>query len=107
MVEAQEPEKKKYIIGIDLGTTNSAVAIYLPKSMNDERCIIENQEGIRTTPSMVTIKKDQTELVGKPSKTVSTREFDRTFYDAKRMFGKQFNDPNVQDNMKLWPFELT
>ena len=56
---------------------------------------------------MVTIKKDKTELVGKPSKTVSTREFDRTFYDAKRMFGKQFNDPNVQENMKLWPFELT
>lgn len=89
------------ILGIDLGTTNSAMAFVeggKPK-------IIENKEGNRTTPSIVATKGTE-RVVGQIAKRQSVTNPQNTIYSVKRFIGKQFNDPEVQRDIKMMPYEV-
>ncbi|MGB4106394.1 MAG: molecular chaperone DnaK [Alphaproteobacteria bacterium] len=90
------------IIGIDLGTTNSCVAIMEGK----EPRVIENSEGARTTPSMVAFSKDGERLVGQPAKRQAVTNPDNTLYAVKRLIGRRFDDPEVQKMAKTAPFKI-
>ena len=79
------------IIGIDLGTTNSCVAVMDGKTPK----VIENAEGSRTTPSIVGILDDGERLVGQPAKRQGVTNPSNTFYAIKRLIGRPFNDPVV------------
>jgi len=90
------------IIGIDLGTTNSAVAIIeggAPK-------IIENAEGMRTTPSIVALAKNGDRMVGITAKRQSITNPKNTIYQIKRFIGHNFDEPDVQKDLKMIPFEM-
>jgi len=88
-------------IGIDLGTTYSCVGIW----KNDRVEIISNDQGNRTTPSYVAFN-DQERLIGDSAKNQASMNPINTLYDAKRMIGKKYNDHTVQEDMKLWPFNV-
>ncbi|MBI3627327.1 MAG: molecular chaperone DnaK [Candidatus Sungbacteria bacterium] len=90
------------IIGIDLGTTNSAVA-YVE---GGEPKIIENKEGNRTTPSVVALSKTGDRLVGLLAKRQAVTNPRNTFYSIKRLIGRKFTDAEVQKDLKLLPYEL-
>ena len=90
------------IIGIDLGTTNSCVAIMDGK---DPR-VIENSEGARTTPSMIGFSKDNERLVGQPAKRQAVTNPESTLYGIKRLIGRRFNDPQVQKMKEHAPFKI-
>ena len=90
------------IIGIDLGTTNSCVAIMDGKTPK----VIENAEGARTTPSIVGILDDGERLVGQPAKRQGVTNPANTFYAIKRLIGRTFNDPVVTKDKGLSPFEI-
>jgi molecular chaperone DnaK len=90
------------VIGIDLGTTNSCVAIMDGK---DTR-VIENSEGARTTPSMVAFTKDGERLVGQPAKRQAVTNPDNTLYAVKRLIGRRFEDAEVQKMLKTAPFHI-
>ncbi len=90
------------IIGIDLGTTNSCVAVMDGK----EARIIENAEGARTTPSMVAFGKDGERLVGQPAKRQAVTNPDKTLYAVKRLIGRPFKDKQVQEMAKNAPFKI-
>ncbi len=90
------------IIGIDLGTTNSCVAIMdgkLPK-------VIENAEGVRTTPSVVAILEDGERLVGQPAKRQAVTNPENTFFAIKRLIGRTFSDPMVEKDRGMVPYEI-
>ncbi|MGA1154367.1 MAG: molecular chaperone DnaK [Burkholderiaceae bacterium] len=90
------------IIGIDLGTTNSCVAILeagQPK-------VIENSEGARTTPSIIAYMEDGEILVGAPAKRQAVTTPKNTLYAAKRLIGRKFTDKEVQKDIELMPFEI-
>src|SRR5476651_1603226 len=90
------------IIGIDLGTTNSCVAIMdgkLPK-------VIENAEGARTTPSVVAIIDDSERLVGQPAKRQAVTNPSNTFFAIKRLIGRPYTDPMVQKDKGMVPFDF-
>ena len=88
-------------IGIDLGTTYSCVGWW-----KDNRCeIIANDQGNRTTPSFVAFT-DSERLIGDGAKNQSAMNPENTVYDAKRLIGRKFNDPIVQAEMKLFPFDV-
>src|SRR5947208_6327502 len=90
------------IIGIDLGTTNSCVAIMeggKPK-------VIENSEGARTTPSVVAYTDDGEVLVGASAKRQAVTNAKNTVYAVKRLIGRKFDDPEVQKAVKVSPFEI-
>ncbi|MCA9382460.1 Hsp70 family protein, partial [Candidatus Dojkabacteria bacterium] len=92
------------ILGIDLGTTNSAMAVM----QGGKPEVIANKEGGRTTPSMVALdknKKDQV-LVGVQSKNQMVVNPENTFYSIKRLIGRRWEDEEVQRDVKLLPFEL-
>ncbi|MCL5261559.1 MAG: molecular chaperone DnaK [Gammaproteobacteria bacterium] len=91
------------IIGIDLGTTFSCVAI-LEQSGNVR--VIENSEGHRTTPSIVAFTKDEEILVGEPAKRQAVTNPKNTFYAIKRLIGRKFDDTVVQHNIKTAPFKI-
>ena len=91
----------RYYIGIDLGTTYSCVAVY--RNGNVE--IIPNQMGERTMPSVVSFT-DNGRLIGKEAKKQITKNYKNTIYDVKRLIGRNYSDPIVQEDMKLWPFKL-
>ena len=96
MVEEQKRAQPEVIIGIDAGTTNFAVARW--EYSHDAVTVIQNQEGQRTTPSMISIRtRDDTVQVGTPAKTVAIRQPETTFYDAKRMIGKSYEDESIQE----------
>jgi molecular chaperone DnaK len=81
----------EYVIGIDLGTTNSCVSIMeggVPK-------VIENAEGQRTTPSIVAFTNDGQRLVGAPAKRQAVTNPENTLYATKRLIGRRFEDANV------------
>ena len=90
------------VIGIDLGTTNSCVAIMDGK----ESRVIENSEGARTTPSMVAFTKDGERIVGQPAKRQAVTNPDKTLYAVKRLIGRRFDDPQVQKMAKTAPFHI-
>jgi molecular chaperone DnaK len=90
------------IIGIDLGTTNSCVAIMdgkLPK-------VIENAEGARTTPSVIGILDDGERVVGQPAKRQAVTNPSNTFFAIKRLIGRQYTDPMVEKDKGMVPYEI-
>ncbi len=90
------------IIGIDLGTTNSCVAV---REGNTTR-VIENAEGARTTPSIVAYTKDGEVLVGAPAKRQAVTNPDSTLYAIKRLIGRKFKDDVVQKDIKMVPYKI-
>ena len=90
------------IIGIDLGTTNSCVAVMeggKPK-------VIENSEGARTTPSIVAFTKDGERLIGQPAKRQAVTNPDNTLFAIKRLIGRRFDDPTTKKDMELVPYKI-
>lgn len=90
------------IIGIDLGTTNSCVAIMEGKSPR----VIENAEGHRTTPSIVAYTNDDEVLVGQAAKRQAVTNPDNTLYAIKRLIGRRFDDAVVQKDIKMVPYDI-
>ncbi|RUL78407.1 molecular chaperone DnaK [Dyella choica] len=90
------------IIGIDLGTTNSCVAIMDGSSTR----VIENSEGDRTTPSIVAFTKDSEVLVGAPAKRQGVTNPKNTFYAVKRLIGRKFTDAEVQKDIHIVPYGI-
>jgi len=90
------------IIGIDLGTTNSCVAIMEGSSPK----VIENSEGDRTTPSIVAFTKDDEVLVGQSAKRQSVTNPENTIFAVKRLIGRQFNEDVVQKDVDLMPYKI-
>ncbi len=91
------------IIGIDLGTTNSCAAIM----QDNELVIIPNAEGMRTTPSVVSIMKDGELVVGEQAKRQEVINPESTIYSVKRFMGLKLDDPVVQKDIELMPYQLT
>lgn len=90
------------VIGIDLGTTNSCVAVMdggKPK-------VIENAEGARTTPSIVAFAKDGERLIGQPAKRQAVTNPESTIYAVKRLIGRRFDDPLTKKDMGLVPYSI-
>ncbi|CAM5221756.1 Fe-S protein assembly chaperone HscA [Bosea thiooxidans] len=90
------------VIGIDLGTTNSCVAVMEGSTPK----VIENSEGARTTPSIVAITDDGERLVGQPAKRQAVTNPERTFFAIKRLIGRTFDDPMTQKDVKLVPYKI-
>ncbi|GJM04536.1 MAG: chaperone protein DnaK [marine bacterium B5-7] len=90
------------IIGIDLGTTNSCVAVL----EGGEAKVIENSEGGRTTPSIVAYADDDEVLVGQSAKRQSVTNPDKTLYAVKRLIGRRFEEDTVQKDIKLVPYKI-
>jgi molecular chaperone DnaK len=90
------------IIGIDLGTTNSCVAVM----EGDKPRVIENSEGQRTTPSIVAYTKDGEVLVGQAAKRQAVTNPDNTLYAVKRLIGRRFDDAVVQKDIKMVPYKI-
>jgi molecular chaperone DnaK len=90
------------IIGIDLGTTNSAMAVM--QSGKPE--IIANSEGNRTTPSVVAINKNGERLVGQVANRQRVTNATNTIFGVKRLIGRKFNDKEVQKDIELMPYEI-
>jgi len=89
------------IIGIDLGTTNSCVAIMDGKTPK----VIENAEGVRTTPSVVAFLEDGERLVGQPAKRQAVTNPSNTLFAIKRLIGRNFSDPMVEKDKHMVPYE--
>jgi molecular chaperone DnaK len=90
------------VIGIDLGTTNSCVAVMegaTPK-------VIENAEGARTTPSIVAFTDDGERLVGQPAKRQAVTNPEKTFFAVKRLIGRRYDDPIIEKDKKLVPYSI-
>ncbi|WP_257284536.1 Hsp70 family protein, partial [Endozoicomonas sp. SESOKO1] len=93
---------KGKIIGIDLGTTNSCVAIL----DGDKSKVIENAEGARTTPSIIAYTDDGEILVGQPAKRQAVTNPDNTLFAIKRLIGRRFKDDVVQKDIKMVPYKI-
>ncbi|MGQ0559647.1 MAG: molecular chaperone DnaK [Sphingosinicella sp.] len=90
------------VIGIDLGTTNSAVAVMeggKPK-------VLENSEGSRTTPSVIAFTKDSERLIGQPAKRQAVTNPDNTIFAVKRLIGRRFDDPITKKDTELVPYKI-
>ena len=90
------------VIGIDLGTTNSCVAVMDGKTAR----VIENAEGMRTTPSIVAVTDDGERLVGQPAKRQAVTNPERTFFAVKRLIGRRYDDPMVEKDKKLVSYKI-
>ena len=90
------------VIGIDLGTTNSCVAVMDGKTPK----VIENAEGMRTTPSIVAFSDDGERLVGQPAKRQAVTNPERTIFAVKRLVGRRYDDPMVEKDKKLVPYKI-
>ena len=90
------------IIGIDLGTTNSCVAIMDGKNPK----VIENIEGARTTPSMVAFADGDEKLVGQPAKRQSVTNPEKTLFAIKRLIGRRMDDPAVKKDSEVLPYKI-
>ena len=91
------------IIGIDLGTTNSCVAVM----DGDKPRVIENAEGDRTTPSIIAYTNDNEILVGQPAKRQAVTNPKNTLFAIKRLIGRRFDDAEVKRDIDIMPFEIT
>src|ERR1700740_639315 len=90
------------VIGIDLGTTNSCVAVMEGTTPR----VIENAEGMRTTPSIVAFTDDGERLTGQPAKRQAVTNPERTFFAVKRLIGRRYDDPMVDKDKKLVPYKI-
>lgn len=91
-----------HVIGIDLGTTNSCVAVMEGKTPR----VIENAEGSRTTPSVVAFTPEGERIVGMPARRQAVTNAKNTFFATKRLIGRKFDDPETQKDMKLAPYKI-
>uniref|UniRef100_A0A6G1SNN1 Stress-70 protein, mitochondrial n=1 Tax=Aceria tosichella TaxID=561515 RepID=A0A6G1SNN1_9ACAR len=91
-----------HVIGIDLGTTNSCVAVM----EGSQAKVIENAEGSRTTPSVVAFTPDGERIVGMPARRQAVTNAKNTFYATKRLIGRKFDDKETQKDMKLVPYKI-
>jgi molecular chaperone DnaK len=91
------------VIGIDLGTTNSCVAVMEGKTPK----VIENAEGMRTTPSIVAFTDDGERLVGQPAKRQAVTNPEKTIFAVKRLVGRRYDDPIIEKDKKLVPYQIT
>ncbi len=91
------------VVGIDLGTTNSCVAVM----DGDTAVVIANSEGARTTPSVVAFAQSGERLVGHPARRQAMTNAENTVYAAKRLMGRKFNDSDVQRHILTTPYEIT
>jgi molecular chaperone DnaK len=91
------------VIGIDLGTTNSCVAIMDGKTAK----VIENAEGARTTPSIVAFTEDGERVIGQPARRQAVTNPEYTYFAIKRLVGRAFTDPMVKKDMELVPYTIT
>ena len=90
------------VIGIDLGTTNSCVAIM----EGTQAKVLENAEGTRTTPSIVAFGENKEKLVGQPAKRQAVTNPENTIFAVKRLMGRNFDDPNVKKDIQTAPFNI-
>ena len=90
------------VIGIDLGTTNSCVAVM----EGGKAKVIENSEGARTTPSIVAFAKDGERLIGQPAKRQAVTNGDNTIFAVKRLIGRRFDDPVTKKDTELVPYHI-
>ncbi len=90
------------IIGIDLGTTNSCVAIM----EGSQAKVLENTEGARTTPSVVAFTEDNEKLIGQPAKRQAVTNPENTIFAVKRLIGRNFEDPTVKKDIEAAPFKI-
>ena len=93
--------EQQIVLGIDLGTTNSCVSIWI----NGKIETLANKMGHRTTPSMICFTKNEV-IVGDAAKNTMLRFPTTTIYGIKRLIGRNFNDKEVQNDMKYWPFKI-
>jgi molecular chaperone DnaK len=91
------------VIGIDLGTTNSCVAVMDGKTPK----VIENSEGVRTTPSIVAFTDDGERLTGQPAKRQAVTNPEKTFFAVKRLIGRRYDDPMVEKDKQLVPYKIS
>ena len=90
------------VIGIDLGTTNSCVAVMEGSSAK----VIENSEGARTTPSVVAFTTSGERLVGQSTKRQAVTNPENTLFAIKRLIGRRFDDPTTKKDMSLVPYKI-
>jgi molecular chaperone DnaK len=90
------------VIGIDLGTTNSCVAVM----EGGQPKVIENSEGMRTTPSVVAFTKDGERLIGQPARRQAVTNPEQTFFAIKRLIGRKFGDPTVKKDADMVPYKI-
>jgi len=90
------------VIGIDLGTTNSCVSVM----EGSQPKVIENAEGVRTTPSIVAFTEDGEKLVGQAAKRQAVTNPQATLFAIKRLIGRSFNDPNTKKDAKMVPYDI-
>lgn len=91
------------ILGIDLGTTNSCMAVI----EGGQPKVLENKEGVRTTPSVVAVTKNGERLVGLLAKRQAVTNPEHTLYSIKRLIGRRWDDPEVQRDLKVLPFKMS
>merc|ERR1712178_400615 len=90
------------VIGIDLGTTNSCVAVM----EGTQAKVLENAEGARTTPSVVAFSDNDEKLIGQPAKRQAVTNPENTIFAVKRLIGRNFNDPTVKKDVEAAPFKI-
>src|SRR5690349_22654122 len=95
-------ERMAKVIGIDLGTTNSCVAVMEGSAPK----VIENAEGARTTPSIVVFAPDGERLIGQPAKRQAVTNPEYTFFAIKRLIGRRFDDPMTQKDIGMVPYKI-
>ena len=110
MVEANPDSTNYKAIGIDLGTTNSAVAVVRPNVGGEANVeTIQNEKGNRTTPSMIAYDNKGKVQVGEAAKNLAKRVPDKCLYDAKRFIGKKVSDADydrIREREAFWPFQI-
>ena len=90
------------VIGIDLGTTNSCVAVM----EGPQAKVLENAEGARTTPSVVAFTDEGEKLIGQPAKRQAVTNPENTIFAVKRLIGRNFDDPTVKKDVEAAPFKI-